>query len=114
MRKKYHIEQAELIAAPEPDQSAVCILVMRVPDQSATIVTALNFSREPVHEQIDLQGVKELPMGTFAGKAVVNCMADMRDGTVGFDGKIKLELEAWSGKVFAIDGDGETKSATGQ
>jgi trehalose synthase len=114
VRKKYHIEQAELIAAPETDQSAVCILVMRVPDQSVTIVTALNFSREADHEQIDLQAIKELKMATFAGKAVTNCMTDMREGTADLDGKMNLELDAWSGKVFSIDGVGETKSATGQ
>jgi trehalose synthase len=114
VRKKYHIEQAELIAAPDTDQSAVCILVMRVPDQSATIVTALNFSRDAVHEQIDLQALKELKMSMFTGTEVFNCMADVREGTADLDGKIKLELEAWSGKVFSIDRGGEAKSATDQ
>ena len=114
VRKKYHIEQAELIAAPEPDRSGVCILVMHIADQSATLITALNFSREAVHEQIDLQGIRELKTIKFADKAVVDCMAEMREGKVGVDGKIKLELEAWSGKVFSIDGGGESKSATGQ
>ena len=61
-----------------------------------------------------MQAIKDLKMAMFAGKAVTNCMADMREGTADVDGKMKLELEAWSGKVFSIDGGGDAKSATDQ
>jgi trehalose synthase len=104
VRKKYHIERADLIAAPETNRSAICVLVMRSADPAATLITALNFSREVVAEELDLSAVKELRMAKLAGKAVFDCMAERREGMIGADGKVKLELEGWSGKVFAIDG----------
>ena len=110
VRKKYKIEQGELIAAPETHQSAVCILVMRVSDQPATIITTLNFGRVQIEEEIDLQAIKDLQPAKFAGKAIFNCVASKREGTVGVDGKIKVKLDAWSAKMFSVDGEGEGKS----
>lgn len=107
VRKKYKIEQGELIAAPETHESAICLLVMRDPDRLSTIITALNFSRQPVEEELDLHAIKELQTTKFTGKAVFNCVADLREGTVGGDSKIKLELDAWSAKMLAIDGSDE-------
>jgi hypothetical protein len=103
-RKKVHIDQAKLIAVPETNNSSVCILIMRVPDRTEIIVTALNFSREPVEEKID-QGVKELSALEFGGKEVFDCMAKKAEGAAGGDGKIMLSLSGWSGKTLAIDSE---------
>jgi len=114
VRKKYEIEQAEVVAVPDTEQSAVCVLVMRSADRSRFMITALNFSREPIKGEIDLGAAKEVPKAQVAGKALFNCMAGEREGLVDANGKMKLDLDAWSGKIFAISSDGERQNASGQ
>ena len=75
-RKKYKIELATLVAVPETSHSAVCILVMSPPDTSSIIITALNFSRESVKEEVDFKKLKQLSELKFPGKAILNCVTD--------------------------------------
>jgi trehalose synthase len=103
VRKKYRLEEAELIAAPESDQSAVCLLVMQSADESATLVSALNFSQQSVSTEIDLQRVKELSSSKLAGKEIFNCCDQRREGLLGEQGKLKIELDGWSAKLLSIN-----------
>jgi trehalose synthase len=103
VRKKYKIEEAELIAAPEADQSAVCVLVMRTSDHSTTLITASNFSREAVTAEIDLRRIKELSPTKFAGREVFNGYDDEREGQIDDRGVFKTELDAWGAKLFVLD-----------
>jgi len=102
-RKKYKIELATLVAAPKTSHSAVCILIMRSPDKSSTIITALNFSRESVKEEVNLQKLKQLSGVKHSGEVIVNCVADKAEGRVDEDDKMDINLGPWSGKTFSID-----------
>jgi maltose alpha-D-glucosyltransferase/alpha-amylase len=52
-RRKARIAEGELIAVPEPKHTALCVLVLRLPDEPLA-VTVLNFSREDVDEELDV------------------------------------------------------------
>src|SRR5687768_16813930 len=52
-RKKYRIDEGELLAVPEPQAAGLCVLVLKLPDHPLA-VTVLNFGREDVSEEIDL------------------------------------------------------------
>jgi hypothetical protein len=102
-RKKYQFEQARLVAVPETDQSSSCVLIFRVSGRMSANVTAINFSRDAVEEEIDLHSVKELSTIKFGGNVIRNCITDADEGMVDAGGKLKLKLEGWSGKAIAID-----------
>src|ERR1700724_3647659 len=59
-RRKHRIAEGELVAAPEPKQSALCVLVLKLPDHSPA-VTVLNFGPKDVQEEVDLRGLEEGP-----------------------------------------------------
>lgn len=101
-RKKYKIELAELVAVPETSHSAVCVLGMRPPDKASTIITALNFSRESVTEDVDckkLMRMSELKSGTV----ILNCVSEKAEGAIDNEGRLELSLGPWSGKTYSLD-----------
>ena len=101
-RKKYKIELAELVAVPETSHSAVCILVMRPPHKASTIITALNFSRESVTEDVDckkLMRMSELKSGTV----ILNCVSEKAEGAIDNEGRLELSLGPWTGKTYSLD-----------
>jgi trehalose synthase len=106
VRKKYKIEEAELIAAPVTDQPAVCILVLRSFDQSQTLIAVSNFSREAVNTEINLQDIKEVSNAKVTGKQVYDCYDDRREGVVDDQGKFKTDLSAWGAKLLVLHGTG--------
>src|SRR5262249_15111702 len=56
-RKAYRVAEGELLAAPEPKDPGVCLLVLRLPGKGGLAVTALNFGRSAVEEEVDLTKV---------------------------------------------------------
>jgi trehalose synthase len=102
-RKKYRIAEGELVAVPDVANSAVCLLVMRIPGQSALAITALNFSQKPVQERIGLRKVEGLKGATFAGRPVIDSVSGKVEGRVGSQGAFNVELEGWSGKTLIIE-----------
>ena len=102
VRKKYKIEEAELIAAPATDQSAVCVLVLRASDPAKTLITAANFSRQSVKIKIDLQGVKELSSAKLVDREVYNGFDDRPEARIDEEGKFSIELDAWSTKLLLL------------
>src|SRR5262249_33797600 len=81
IRKKYHIERAELLAAPETNNPALCVLVMSVSDSATIIVTALNFSQEKATEQIDLSAIDGLHNMKLAKKEVIDGLTGQSQST---------------------------------
>jgi trehalose synthase len=102
-RKKYRIAEGELVAVPKVANSALCLLVMRLPGKPALAITALNYSQKPVRERINLRTVKGLKVPTLAGQPVINSVSGKTEGTVNLQGALNIELEGWSGKTLIID-----------
>jgi trehalose synthase len=102
-RTKYRIAEGELVAVPAVTNSALCLLVMRIPDKSALAITALNFSQKPVRERIDLRKVGGLRSSAFAGQPVIDSVSGAAEGQVDSRGVLSIELDGWSGKTLIVD-----------
>ncbi|OAI57920.1 hypothetical protein AYO47_00060 [Planctomyces sp. SCGC AG-212-M04] len=66
-RKQYHIAEGELLAVPAVKNKGLCILVIGLPGDAPAAVTVLNFSREPVEEDLNLSEIKELKDKRLSG-----------------------------------------------
>lgn len=101
-RREYRIAEGELLAVPEVADSAVCLLVMRTPGKPALAITALNFSRRPVEERLDLSQIKGIDMSDFSGQTVLDSVSGKTDGSVNDTGVISVRLEGWKGKTLIV------------
>jgi trehalose synthase len=102
-RKKYRIAEGELIAVPDVANSALCLLVMRLPEGSALAITALNFSQKPARERIDLRTVGGLRAAALAGHPIIDSVSGEAADRVNSQGALGIELAGWSGKTLIID-----------
>jgi hypothetical protein len=102
-RKKYRIAEGELVAVPDVAESALCVLVMRIPETSALAVTALNYSQQPVQEKIALGRIEALKELTLAGRPVLDNVSGAAAGEIDAQGSLSIELEGWSGKTLIIE-----------
>jgi trehalose synthase len=101
-RRAHRIAEGELLAAPEPKSTAVCLLVLKLPGEGGLAVTALNYGRAPVEETVDLAKVPGLPAGKLGGARAVDVVAGKGDGEVSAAGRLRLRLEALSGKTLLV------------
>jgi trehalose synthase len=102
-RKRYHIAEGELVAVPDVAESALCVLITRVPEPSALAVTALNFGQEPIRERVDLDEVEALRGLALAGRPVLDSVSGEAAGEVEAQGGLSIELQGWSAKTFIIE-----------
>jgi trehalose synthase len=102
-RKRYHIAEGELVAVPDVAESALCVLITRVPEPSALAVTALNFGQEPIRERVDLDKVEALRGLALAGRPVLDGVSGEAAGEVEAQGGLSIELQGWSAKTFIIE-----------
>lgn len=102
-RKKYHLAEGELVAVPEVTDSALCVLVMRLPESSALAVTALNYSQQPVQEKLDLGKIEALKSLNLAGRRVLDSVSGEPAGEVDAQGNLPIELDGWSGKTLVVE-----------
>lgn len=102
-RKKYRIAEGELLAVPEPGNSALCLLVMRTPGKPTIAITALNFSRTPIQEKVNLAKINGLSASGLAGHAVTDAVTGASEGQVDANGIVNINLEGWSAKTLIIE-----------
>jgi len=76
---------------------------MSPPDTSSIIITALNFSRESIVEEVDFKKHKQLSELKFPDKVILNCVTDAAEGEIDDDGRMRISLGPWSGKTYSID-----------
>jgi trehalose synthase len=92
-RKKYRVDEGELLAVPEPKTPGLCVLVLKLPDHPPAI-TLLNFGREDADEEVDLGAAGKDAAGewldTLTGKPAGS--AD--------SGKLKVRVPALSGTTL--------------
>jgi len=101
-RKKYRIAEGELLAVPEVDNRPVCILVMQAPGPAAAVITAMNFSQEPVREELDLSDTEGLADETLTGK-LLDIITGEQLGRLPDSGRITIELPALTAKTILLE-----------
>jgi trehalose synthase len=102
-RKKYHIAEGELVAVAHVAESALCVLIVRVPEASALAVSALNFGQTPIRERIELDKIEALRGLALAGRPVLDSVSGEAAGEVDGQGGLSIELEGWSGRTFIVE-----------
>ncbi len=102
-RKEYQIHLGELIAVPEPDHDALCLLVLALPGTPRYAITALNFGREPVTEPIDLHSIDRLPAKQLEGRTVSEAVSGHDEGTISDQGRLTVTLGPWEGKTLILE-----------
>jgi maltose alpha-D-glucosyltransferase/alpha-amylase len=102
-RKKYRIAEGELVAVPEVVESALCVLILRLPEASALAVTALNFGQHPIRERIDLGKIEALRGLTLVGRSIRDSVSGEAMGEVDSQGSLSIEIGGWSGKALIIE-----------
>src|SRR5207248_9669061 len=101
-RREYRIAEAELLAVPEPQSSAVCLLVLRPPGRPLA-VTALNFGRSEAREEIDLAAVPGVAAGALRGRRVVDALSGAA-GEVSAAGRLTVRLGPLAGTTLVVEG----------
>jgi maltose alpha-D-glucosyltransferase/alpha-amylase len=96
-RRKYRVAEGELLSVPEPKNREVCLLVLRLPGYPLA-VTALNFGRRAVVEEVDLS---RLP-GHRAGRPVIDILSGAAVGPVADSGRVTIRLGALSGTTLVV------------
>jgi hypothetical protein len=69
----------------------------------ALAATALNFSQQPVQEQIALGKIEALKELALAGRPVLDSVSGEAAGEVDAQGGLSIELEGCSGKTLIIE-----------
>ena len=102
-RKDYQIHLGELIAVPEPDHNALCLLVLALPGTPRYAITALNFGREGVTEHLDLHLIDRLPADQLEGRTVSEAVSGHDEGTISDQGRLTITLGPWQGKTLIFE-----------
>lgn len=101
-RKKYRIAEGKLLAVPAVKSPAVCILVMEIPDASTTAITALNFSRQAVAEDLNLSEIKELQGKQVSGH-LLDILTGKRLGELPTTGRTTISLGPLSAQCVVVE-----------
>lgn len=100
-RKKVRLAESELVAVPEPRQSSLCFLLLKLPDGRPAL-TVLNFGRRAVTEELDLSGHK----GFFAEMLRAEKWTDLMSEAAAVSARgdrLSLRMPALTGTTLVPD-----------
>lgn len=100
-RKKHRVAEGELIAAPDPENPALCTLITRLP-KGALAITVLNFGDSAAKETIRLASLDKGKLVKFADKQAVNAVTGAEEGNVTKGGVLVIDLPGWMGKTLIV------------
>jgi maltose alpha-D-glucosyltransferase/alpha-amylase len=101
-RKKHRLAEGELLAVPEVEHPAVCVLVMKVPGPHAAAITALNFGRQELGETVDLSAIEGLSLERLRGGELLDVISGARAGELQPSGRVVIELPALTGRTVLL------------
>ncbi len=103
-RKEYRIAEGELLAVLEVQHPGVCLLALRLPGQHPFAITALNFGREAVEEEVNLYAVADLPVQELRGRKLIEVVGGKPVSEIPETGKLRLELDVLDAKTWVVSG----------
>lgn len=98
-RRQARLAEGELLAVPEPKASALCVLVLRLPDQPLAL-TVLNFGRDEVEEEIDLRNLGKQTTDDLRGRTWKDMLTGRDMGTVTDEGRLRLRVPGLAGTTL--------------
>jgi hypothetical protein len=101
-RKQHRIAEAELLAAPEPKNPAVCLLALRLPDGRGLAVTAQNYGPAEATEEVDLAALPGVRPDVLRGRPATDVLTGRTAATVSDYARLTLRLDALSGTTFVV------------
>jgi trehalose synthase len=101
-RKKHRIAEGKLLAVPDVESRAACILVMQAPGSTAAVITAMNFSQKPVREEIDLGSIEGLEDEKLSGK-LLDIITGEQMGHLPDSRRLTFELPALTARTIVIE-----------
>jgi maltose alpha-D-glucosyltransferase/alpha-amylase len=103
-RKRYHIDEGTVIAAPDVADSSIAVLVMRLPDSKTVALTTLNYGRTRASVNLDLSTIRGISASQVQGRKAHDIVADQDAGTVSTDGRLTIDLAPISGRTIVLEG----------
>ena len=95
VRERYRIYQARQIDLPAVQEPGLLVMVHELPEGFGTQVTALNFSRQPVAEQVQIAGA--------AGDSrVLDMLSEHYLHPLSATAQLSVTLEPYAGKSYLI------------
>lgn len=102
-RERHAIRDATMTAVPPVDDRSVVVLVMTLPESRGVAITALNYAREDKRVDVDLSRLSEGGGGpTLAGARALDAIGVQDAGTVGSDGRLRIDLERLQGRTIIV------------
>lgn len=95
MRDRYRIYQARQVDVPSVAAPGLLVMVHELPDRSGTQVTALNFGRQPIVEQVKIAGA-------VGGSRVLDMLGEQSLSVLSATGDLSVMLEPYEGKSYLI------------
>jgi trehalose synthase len=103
MRREYGIDLAEVVAVPSVKNQGVFLLVMQLPSDEKPAITAINFSRTHVVENLNLSVLEGIDVKVLIEQNASDIMKNKREGRVSEEGTLSISLNGLEGKVLVID-----------
>ena len=103
VRREHSIQLAQVLDVPNVENSSVFLLVMKLPGNGQTALTAINFGRSAVEEKVDLTEVRGLAWQHLAGHQVRDVIKQEQETTVSQDGAFSVKLDGWTAKLLLVE-----------
>jgi trehalose synthase len=97
-RQRYRVAEAEIVAVPEPDDRALCVLVMRLPGDGGMAITALNYGSSAARVAVDVVPASPRGEAWWGRDAVTGQDA----GHTSPAGKLMVQLEPLTGRTIVV------------
>jgi hypothetical protein len=98
VRERYRIYQARQIDVPAVSAPGLLVMVHELPEGFGTQVTALNFGRQPLAEEVAIRGAE-------AGSQVLDMLSETALDPLAEGGVLHVTLQPHEGKSYLILGE---------
>ena len=101
-RRNYRLCEGELVAVPDLKNKACCVLLMRVPGAYLGAVTALNFSKQQLDEQVSLVPLLKRDAQNPTAGSAINILTEDRL-PLSKEGSLAIQIPGHSFRTFVIE-----------
>ena len=98
VRERYEIYAARQLAIPDVQSPGLLVMVHELPDALLTQITLLNFSGDPIDEQVHLENIRAGSVVDMLTNGIVGVLSSM--------GNLTVQLDPYVGKTYLIQPTG--------